>query len=459
MTDWLPPLSSTDRPLYRAILDALRRDIVSGRLKTGDRLPAQRQLAERLSIDFTTVSRAYNQARALGLIEAHVGRGTFVAGRGMQMSGTGSRRAIDMSMNQPPPIADNGLATQLRGMMAQCLTANTVELLQAYRGAGGTEADRILGCHWLERRSLTVPPDRLLVAPGAQAALLASLSTLAREGDTLLCDALTYPGFRAAAAQLRLKVCGLATDANGILPQALDTACQSLGARVLYLCPTLNNPTTLTMSGDRRAEIAGIVRRHDLLLLEDDAYGALDPDAPPPLAARVPDRTIYIGGLAKCLSPALRMAYMVAPDAGLSSRLAGALRACSGMTCPLSTAVMRGWSEAGLAEAALAAIRAETANRQSIARALLPQNLLMTDPSAFHAWLTLPGAWTRGEFLLHLRARDIGAVASDAFSTGPAPEAIRLGLGAPESADDLTRSLTAVADLLAQPPALAGGIV
>jgi len=460
MTDWIPNVSATERPLYRAIVEALRADIRDGRLNPGDRLPPQRHLAERLGIDFTTVSRAYALARSQGMVEAHVGRGTFVAGHQGEMQTPAAARApVDLSMNQPPPLPDPDLEARLRGAISTCLAAAGPDLLSAYKPVGGTAADRETATRWLKDLGLDVPDSRVLVAPGAQSALMASLSSIARAGDVVFADQLTYPGFRAAATQLGLTATGISSDHLGLIPESLAAAAAAHPAKAIYLCPTLNNPTTATLPEDRRRAVADIARRHDLIIIEDDAYGALLPGAPPPVAAFAPDNTIYITGLAKCLSPALRIAYMAAPTPTLRSRLGGALRACTGMTCPVSTTLARTWIGSGLAMEALAAIRAETRARQAIADRILPPSLLSTHPGAFHAWLRLPDAWTRGAFLMLLQTRHVGAVASDSFAIGPAPEAIRLGLGAPATRRDLETGLQAVADLLAQPPELASGIV
>ena len=76
--NWVPELPNSGKPLYLEIADAIAADMRAGRLKPGERLPPQRRLAKRLSIDFTTVSRAYAEARMRGLVDSHVGRGTFV---------------------------------------------------------------------------------------------------------------------------------------------------------------------------------------------------------------------------------------------------------------------------------------------------------------------------------------------------------------------------------------------
>jgi DNA-binding transcriptional MocR family regulator len=200
--------------------------------------------------------------------------------------------------------------------------------------------------------------------------------------------------------------------------------------------------------------LAAIARHHHIPIIEDDAYGAL-PTAPvAPFAAIAPDITYHVAGLAKCLAPALRIAYLVVPDNRAAIRLAGAIRAAASMASPLTASIATRWIEDGIAAAVVAAIRDEAKTRQALAAQILPSGLMRTDPEGFHLWLNLPQPWTRGEFVARLRSAGIGVVTSDAFAVASPPEAVRIGLGAPPSHAELEQGLRAMADLLAQPPAM-----
>jgi DNA-binding transcriptional MocR family regulator len=289
--------------------------------------------------------------------------------------------------------------------------------------------------------------------------LFAVISSLAAGGDTVCAEALTYPGFLSVAAHLGLNVVGAPIDERGLIPEAFEQICARHSPKALYCNPTISNPTTITLPLDRRSAILEIAARYDVAVIEDDAYGAL-PIAPVlPLAALAPDRVYHIAGLAKCLSPALRIAYLVAPDLRAAVRLAGIIRATAGMASPLTAAIARRWIEEGTAGAVLQAIRNEAKARQAIAAKLLPAGSMLADPEGFHGWLRLPSMWSRGELTARLRSAGIGVVASDAFAIGAAPEAVRLGLGAAEDHEHLRQSLGIVADLLAQSPAVSATVV
>ncbi|WP_378941756.1 PLP-dependent aminotransferase family protein [Mesorhizobium sp. ANAO-SY3R2] len=459
-TNWSPSISKTLGPLYLAIADALSADIGAGRLPAGFRLPPQRTLADQLGIDFTTVSRAYAEARKRGLVEGRVGQGTYVRAQPQAAPATAATGIIDMSMNLPPRFDAPELAAQMWGGIADLQASAGLDLLMRYQEAGGSSRDRAAGAAWLAPRLGDLDPGRLLVTPGAQGALLALLGAIAGPGETVCAEALSYPGLLAVARHLRIRVEAEAMDAGGLIPEAFEELCRARAPKALYCTPTLHNPTTATLSLARREQIVAIAREHQVPIIEDDAYGALPARPVAPFAALAPDITYHIAGLAKCVSPALRVAYVVMPSAHGSADLESAVRATAGMASPLTAAIATRWIESGVAQSVLAAIRHEAKLRQAIVAETLPADLVQTDPEGFHAWLRLPDHWTRSDFAARLRSVGIGVVTSDAFSvSGHAEDAVRLGLGAAPDRASLAAGLRTVAELLAQKSTMSAMVV
>ncbi|KFL25753.1 GntR family transcriptional regulator [Devosia sp. 17-2-E-8] len=454
---WLPELSRDGAPLYLAVADALAADVGSGRLPGGTRLPSQRALADALGVDFTTISRAYNEARDRGLIEGRPGQGTFVRGAVAAARRASPGGGVDMSMNLPPLFDDAAVASRMWREIGAIEQDGGLPLLLRYQEAGGSAADRAAGANWLAGRIGTVDPARVLVAAGAQGALSAILGTIAAPGDAICVEQLTYPGMRALAAFSGVRLLPVAMDEHGLVPEALEDICRADKPKALYCMPTIHNPTTITMPPARREALVEVARRHGLPIIEDDAYGMLPTDGAPTLARLAPELTYYIGGIAKTLSPALRIAYLVAPDLRAALRLTGGIRATTLMASPLSTAIATRWIQGGTAQAVLHAIRTAAAERRRVTRNLLPQALL--DDAGFHAWLPLPGRWQRGPFVAGLRNAGIGVVPSDAFAVGEPVEAVRLGLGSAPTLGDLEQSLAIIADLLEQPAGLANMVI
>lgn len=459
-TSWTPSISRTSGPLYLAIADALSADVMSGRLPAGFRLPPQRALAEQLGIDFTTVSRAYAEARKRGLVEGRVGQGTYVRARRAGNATPSATGLIDMSMNLPPRFDDPDLIAGMWDGVANLQAHEGLDLFLRYQEAGGALRDRTAGVQWLAPRLGAVDTNRLFVCPGAQGALLALLGTLARPGDTVFAEQLAYPGFRSVAEYLQIRVVGVGMDAEGIIPESFEELCREGAPKALYINPTLHNPTTATLSRARRESLIAAARRYGVPIIEDDAYGALPAEPVPPLAALAPDLVYHVAGLAKCLAPALRVAYVVVPQGRGAAQLVHAIRATAGMASPLTVSIATRWIETGIAQSVLAAIRAEARERQIIVSRSLPASLVQTDPEAFHAWLKLPPHWGRMDFAARLRSAGIGVVTSDAFAvSGPAQEAVRLGLGAAPNQEALAAGLQTVADLLLQQPTMSAMVV
>jgi DNA-binding transcriptional MocR family regulator len=456
MNDWCPKLSQNGSPRYVAIADAIVRDLERGVLRPGDRLPPQRKLADLLGLDFTTVSRGYSEAQKRGLVESHVGRGTFVTAQQTRASGPDPARARDedLTMNMPPEPRDERLLRRMRDGLGS-VGENMTTLLR-YQSSIGSDRDKSAARTWLGKRGLRPSEECVAITPGAHATILAILTILAEPGDTILCEAVSYPGVRAIAARLHLNLQGLPMDEEGIDPDALDRAIQEHKPRALYLTPTLHNPTTLTVPAERRRQIADVVNAHRLHVIEDDAYGFVPSDAPAALATHAPELTWYIGGLSKCLGGGLRLAYCSAPSSRCALSLGHALRSTAVMASPISSALATRWIEDGTADEVIGYIRAESAARQAIATELLAGLEYRSAPNAFNVWLRLPEGAGRADLMGRLTGRHIGIMPSDAFTVlGRPDENVRVCLGGSISREELRRGLLLVTDSL-QPNAWVG---
>ncbi|RYE28998.1 MAG: PLP-dependent aminotransferase family protein [Hyphomicrobiales bacterium] len=427
---WTSRLDPAAGPRYLQIVAQLEQAMATGRLRPGDRLPPQRRLAEHLVVDLTTVTRAFGEARERGLIDAVTGRGSFISARQEQAG-----PPLDLSMTIPPAPKGLRLGELMQRGIAEILTRSDADQLMNYHGGAGSLAERAAGAAWLAPSLGALTPQRIAVAPGAQAALNALLSLLARPGNTILTEPLAYPGLIGAARQRGLAMAPVASDADGPLPEALEEAANRSGARLFALTPTLQNPTCMIIPERRRQDLVAVARRRDLILIEDDPYSLLAGDAPAPLAALAPERTWHVATLSKVLTPGLRTAFVVPPEGADGAPFLAALRATALMPAPLMTALAAHWIRIGAAKDLLEGVRREAAERQLLARELLPATM-RGHPHALHVWQPLPSHWARDRLIESAREAGLGVMAADAFSTGGvAPDAIRIALGAiPERA-------------------------
>lgn len=421
---WLRPLDPAGGPRYLQIVSLIESAVESGSLRPGDRLPPQRYLAGLLDVDLTTVTRAYAEARHRSLLDAVTGRGSFVSARKEQFG-----PPIDLSMNIPPAPRGVRLAELMQRGIAEVLARSSADLLMTYHVGPGSLADRAAGCAWLEPVLGRIEPQRLVVAPGAQPALVALLTSLTVPGAAILTEPLTYPGLLAAARQRGLRAVPVASDDEGILPEALERAAREHGATVLCLTPTIQNPTTVTMPERRRREVAGLARTLGLVIIEDDPYSLLAGDAPTPFATLEPERTYHVSTLSKGLTPGLRTAFVVIPPGAEPDALLAALRALTLMPAPLMTALATHWIRVGAAADLLKGVREEAMARQALARAILPGSA-RAHPNGLHVWQPLPTHWDRYRLIEAVRQQGLGVTPSDAFSVeGRSPDAVRISLG------------------------------
>lgn len=448
---WAPDLTATPRPIYRAIADALAADIRGGALEAGARLPTQRDLAHVLGLTVTTVTRGYAEAERRGLITSHVGRGTFVrpsVPAPPAHDWRAKQAVVEMSVNALMPHEH---AAELGGGLDGLTSRAGFGKLLGYQPSAGCERHRAAGASWLARRGIETSVDRVVLTAGAQHAMAVIFAAVARRGDLVLTEELTYSGMKALANHLGFHIRGLPMDDQGLRLDAFEAACRA-GASALYTMPTLQNPTGIVMSPERRQAIADIAARHDVVLVEDDSYGFFLDD-PPPLSAHATGPTYYISSVSKSIVPGVRIGYVHVPE-GMTERINAAVFASTVMASPLTAELVSDWIDQGLADRVVAWKRSEIAARQALARQLLPVSLLSgVSPISPHLWLPLPEPWRGPDFVAQARARGVAVNGAEEFIVGrvEAPHAVRVCLGMP-SLPELRHGLETLADMLNAPP-------
>jgi DNA-binding transcriptional MocR family regulator len=450
---WRPRLIESARMKYLGIVEALEADIRSGRVARGERLPPQRAIAEALDVDLTTVTRAFNEARRRGLVEAQAGRGIFISEKlDGHESAVHAHPLIDLSMNIPPQPTEADFRKIFPQGIAGILGSPRGLLSLHYQESNGGEPDRYAAAAWLAHRLEGATPDRIIVTGGAQSALFAVCDLLLNRGDVVLAGAMTYPGLKAVAAQKGIVLEPLAMDEQGITLDAFEKACREKSAKALYLIPTIDNPTTATMPEDRRRKLAALAQKHGIAVIEDDPYAPLRPERTVAMAELASDITWHIATLSKCATPALRIAYVIAPNSGMALRLAGVLRATILMAPPLMSALATRWIADGTLDEIAKAISAENAVRQKLAASILREVSFAADPHGHHLWLRLPGHWRAGDFAENADRVGVSIVPSSAFAVAAHPiEAVRISLGVAPDRGALEDGLTQLASLMAQP--------
>lgn len=464
MAMWLPTLEGRRGPRYLQIVEAMAEDIASGRLAVGSRLPPHRELAYGLGLSPNTTSRAYAEGVKRALLRGEVGRGTFVRapdGR-LETAPTGdlvraTSGPVDLSRNLP--LA--GFAEpHVRRVLAEIAGSDDVKALLDHQTASDLALHRRAAIAWLARHGVEATADEIVVTGGAQHGLFSTLMALLRPGDVLLVEHLSYPPVRAMADRLGIRTAAVTMDEAGLSPDALEAACAQARPKALYLTPTLQSPTTITLSSARRRAVAAIARRRDLLVIEDDVFAPLKPDRPEPIAACASERTVYLTGVSKAVAPGLRVGFVRAAE-GLAAAVRHAVDLSTWMTPPITAEIAARLILDGTAERLAAEQRQAAAARQALARSFLGGVAYRADPEGLHLWLPLPEGWTADRFRAaaerrHVRVTEAGTFAIDRRHR---PEAVRVCLSHEPSETRLRQGLGRLATLLRLPPERADMVV
>jgi DNA-binding transcriptional MocR family regulator len=410
-------------------------------------------MADHLGVTVTTVTRAYTEAARRGLISGHVGRGTFI--RGQEIEDVAEIGPIDLSINILMP--DKEVAA-LEPRMFQRRVLPWTELL-GYVPTPGHRRHRQAMAEWLAAMGTPASPDRIILTTGAQHALLIALAVTTKPGDTVLAEELTYSGMKDLASQMHVKLRGIPMDAEGLRVDALEAACRSTRARVLYCMPRLQNPTSAVMPERRRRQVAALAEKYRLTVIEDDVYGFLSPERAS-LSALIPERTIFVTSVSKSLFPGMRLGCVVAPPA-MVEKLCAAVWTTTICVPPISGDLLCGWMEDGTAMRILEWKRHEVAARQAMAKRLLDGHRVQTHPSSPHAWLHLPVRWTAEAFAVEMRSRGVLVNPSTAFSVAnqATPRAVRICLGTPRTRAGLENALTRLVAALSERESVTRAVV
>lgn len=435
------------RPKYQAIADELAQHILTGQLPTGERLPPQRKLAQSLAVTAGTVSHAYAILEQRGLAMARIGDGTYVRSPEQAPSLADSAMPVDLAHNVAMPTDDGrALAEALQRVAAD---PQVIRQVLSYQPESGHAHHRQAGAQWLKRFGCSGDASRVMVTSGAQHGLSNVLRTLARPGDAVLTESLSYPGLQAQARLMRLQLVGIEMDAEGLLPDALEHAARNMGAKLLFCAPSLHNPTNASMSQARREAIATVARRNNLLLIEDAVHAAAQSAPLPALSTLLPEQSFLLASFSKVAGPGLRVGYVEAAPQWLS-KLAASMRADCWMVAPLLPEIATGWIESGVVERLIAAQREAIAERLAVVLPLLRGLDYRSDPASPLIWLPLPEPWRAGQFSAALRQAGVLVRTADHFAVGrsPAPHAVRISLNAAKSVAEVASGVQLLVQLL-----------
>ncbi|GAB3352166.1 MocR-like pyridoxine biosynthesis transcription factor PdxR [Lysobacter tyrosinilyticus] len=380
-----PPKGS--RRSAESVYTQLRAAILDGRLVPGAQLPVERQSAVLFGVSRNTVVRAYARLAIEGLVQSRRGSGTYVAQKQSRTSRERSSaqcspdprlnalwlrpelvQALNFWNDSPrtrvqratasldfrPALVDPRLfpSEVFRRMSAQQL--RRMELKPpAFKSPQGNQGHfplrTAISTHIGVSRAVVCEPDDVLVTAGAQQAFDILARALVTPGvTTVAIEDPGYPPMRAAFLAAGARIVPVPVDAEGLVVDALPVPVQ-----VVCVCPSHQFPLGVSMSGQRRAALLDFARKQGAVIVEDDYDGEFRYDGAPLQAlqsAATADDVFYVGTFSKCMLPALRLGFVVAPRWAMPTLIA--TKNCLDWHCPAVTqmAVARFITEGHLAQ-------------------------------------------------------------------------------------------------------------
>ena len=444
---WKPNRGKLERPYYLAIANMLEQDIADGNLSANTKLPPQRELADFLDLNLSTITKAYKICELKGLLYAVTGSGTFVS-PGIFSKDTfveKSSQFIEMGMIKPFYKTNKLILDVTKSIIEK---AEAVKLLE-YSNPLGTDRQLHAAAQWLRKYRINVSVKNTMIVAGAQNALSVILISLFKAGDRIAVDEFTYTNFKGLANLLHIQLITVEADRYGMKPEALISTCKNSDVRGIYLMPTCSNPTSIFMPPSRRTELANIIRQYDLLLIEDDIYSFLAPENAEPFFSMLPEHTIHICSLSKSLCAGLRVAFMAFHEQYREMLVSGMLN-INLKTVSLNAEIIAELIESGIAETIVQ-------NKISLAqiRNQIYKNFFPIDDdniARFFHWVKLPDNLRSEEAEILALQRGIHILGSHRFEMGSHNQAayVRLSIASPDSEADLSYALETLKDIFGQ---------
>ncbi|SMO50394.1 DNA-binding transcriptional regulator, MocR family, contains an aminotransferase domain [Thalassovita litoralis] len=427
-TNWRPELSMAGRSKYKTLADEIRSAVADQRLGAGEQLPPVRELAYQLSVTPGTVARAYSLLTEEGVLQAGVGRGTFVAEATTQAD---DAIAWPQVLNlRSPLLPDMGQSQLLRDAMRKTADHMPAEEFMNYPDRRMDLPLRRALRRWMADLPIgNFTAEDIVLAHGAQNALMLVMQTVLNGPDPAVAvEGLTYPGFRRAAELCRARVVGVACDDQGPILSELERVVREEGVQLFCTSSEVNNPTVRFTSDTRRREIAVLARRLGLNILDDDCY-AIGPHGAESYHSLLPELGWYVSSLSKALTPALRVGYVVAPRERVQELARTAAFSFFGMSRPLTEMTLEFMSDHRLLSVA-AKVRARMNDLiRDTVNHLGGHQVAWREDVPF-LWVMLPGGWRSASFVRAAEAQGVVLKSAEDFvlRDARAPHAVRIAV-------------------------------
>ena len=483
--------SESHIPLYVQLRDQLRALVHSGELRNGDRIPASRELASQLGVHRTTVANAYAELEAEGLIEGHVGRGTFICASGIRQfsppprtngNGSGARweslfadeRGDESLSRLMPDVPAGALAftcarpseeffpiEEFRRCANAVLRSEGRRILQL-GPSDGYETLRRAVIDWFREEGQTVRPEQLLITDGGQQAIDLICKAFIRAGDAVAIENPAYPGAISVFAGARVRTLAVPVEPDatrtgyvGLDLDALENVLLQNRVKFIFITPDFHNPTGTAMPLPQRRRLLEIAARYQVPIIEDSIYARTrvrGSELPSLRSLDTHGNVIQIDSFSKISFPGLRVGWCIGAESAIQ-RLRLVKLATDLHTDQFSQATLAEFIERGYLKRHLARMKKVHRSRlEAMEEALekhAPEGTTWARPEGgMTIWVTLPAGFDAGDLLIHTRERGIYFVPGRYFYLqNPQPNTLRLGFASVDE-KSIARGIQTLCDVL-----------
>jgi DNA-binding transcriptional MocR family regulator len=439
-----PPIAldlNSDTPIYRQIADSFVSLIEKGLIDTGERLPATRELAGQLKLNRATVSAAYAVLEESGLIQGHVGRGSFVARRISQSakdtSSARPSREVTVNFASSRPAAAAFPLTQFRRLSKAVIDSpETAEILQLGSPHGYGPLRRYL-LHKEQAEGIARPEDDLMVTNGCQQALDLLARTTTVNGGTVLCEDPVYHGLLRVFSRAGAHIIPAPVGPAGLDLDAVEEVLTRQKPRLLVVTPSFQNPTGATIPLDARKRLVELAQKSGVILVENDIYSELrylGDELPTLKQLDDSGKTVLLRSYSKVAFPGLRVGWVTAPRE-IIARLTEEKQISDLHSDQLAQAIFLRFAESG--ELAEHVKRTREAGRERLeaafraCEACLPEGATYTRPEGgMCLWIELPAPLTAEAILRQARTEGVDFLPGSNFSLSSAhSRSLRISFG------------------------------
>ncbi|MBO0459949.1 PLP-dependent aminotransferase family protein [Enterococcus hulanensis] len=332
-------------PIYQQIMEQIITYIQDGTLQPGDRLPAERKLADYYQVNRSTVVHALDELVSLGWVLRRQGSGTVV-NEGNWGRSTIPRvdwRSLFTQESHPKEPFLEKLQQLLNDPEAVDLYSGELplNLIPDFRFPSYTWEELLLeerkqsplGYRPLQQvicqrikadQKIEVSSDQVLITSGAQQAMFLLLQVMLQSGDSVAIEDPSFLYSLPIFATAGIKLYGVEMDKEGMRIDKLEQLILTKKIKLIILNPTFQNPTGSTMSKKRRNELIELSRKYQLPIVEDEVFSEMNFDEiPPSLKELAPHQVIHLGSLSKIFGSSIKIGWIVA-DRDLIQRLSEA---------------------------------------------------------------------------------------------------------------------------------------